>query len=328
MAANKPKKRQLLRNNEYYDTQAIFDGLYQRSQDGDVFTNLMELIVSEQNIMLAYRSIKKNKGSKTKGVNSTTIIEMGEKQPKELIAYVRQRLQNFRPQPVRRVEIPKPDGRMRPLGIPTMEDRLIQQCIKQVLDPICEAKFYKHSYGFRPNRSAHHAVARAMFLANISKYRYVVDVDIKGFFDNVDHGKLLKQLWTLGIRDKHLLCVLSKMLKAPIQGEGIPEKGVPQDGIHSPQLANVVPNELDWWVASQWENQPTHKPYKSDNSRYSMVISKERLSMWRESRCFRFVKYLRHRPYAFLKKLAAIQKWEGLKFMNCKKRSVRIFCSK
>lgn len=228
MAANKPKKRQLLRNNEYYDTQAIFDDLYESSQRGDVFTHLMELIVSEQNIMLAYRSIKKNKGSKTKGVNSTTIIEMGEKPPKELIAYVRQRPQNFHPQPVRRVEIPKPDGRIRPLGIPTMEDRLIQQCIKQVLDPICEAKFYKHSYGFRPNRSAHHAVARAMFLANISKYRYVVDVDIKGYFDNVGHGKLLKQLWTLGIRDKHLLCVLSKMLKAPIQGEGIPEKGVPQ----------------------------------------------------------------------------------------------------
>lgn len=271
MAANKPKKRQLLRNNEYYDTQAIFDDLYESSQRGDVFIHLMELIVSEQNIMLAYRSIKKNKGSKTKGVNSTTIVEVGEKQPKELIAYVRQRLQNFHPQPVRRVEIPKPDGRLRPLGIPTMEDRLIQQCIKQVLEPICEAKFYKHSYGFRPNRSAHHAIARAMFLANISKYRYVVDVDIKGFFDNVDHGKLLKQLWTLGIRDKRLLSVLSKMLKAPIQGEGIPKKGVPQGGILSPLLANVVLNELDWWVASQWETQPTHRPYKTDGDRYTTL---------------------------------------------------------
>lgn len=128
MAANKPKKRQLLRNNEYYDTQAIFDDLYKCSQCEDVFTHLMELIVSEQNIMLAYRSIKKNKGSKTNGVNSTTIIEIGEKQPKELIAYVRQRLQNFHPQSVRRVEIPKPDGRMRPLGIPTMEMWLVSRC--------------------------------------------------------------------------------------------------------------------------------------------------------------------------------------------------------
>ena len=208
MAVNQPKKKQSLRNNEYYNTQEIFDDLYEKSQHGEVFTHLMELITSEQNILLAYRAIKKNKGSKTKGVNSTTIVEMGEKRPEELVAYVRMRLQNFHPHAVRRVEIPKPDGRMRPLGIPTMEDRMIQQCIKQVLEPICEARFHKHSYGFRPNRSAHHAVARAMFLVNISKYRYVVDVDIKGFFDNVDHGKLLKQLWTLGIQDKRLLGVV------------------------------------------------------------------------------------------------------------------------
>lgn len=185
-----------------------------------------------------------------------------------MIAYVRKRLQNFHPHAVRRVEIPKPDGRKRPLGIPTIEDRIIQQCIKQVLEPICEAKFYKHSYGFRPNRSAHHAVARAMFLVNIAKYRYVADVDIKGFFDNVDHGKLLKQLWTLGIRDKRLLCVLSKMLKAPVYGEGVPAKGVPQGGILSPLLANVVLNELDWWVASQWEVFPTKNYYSHELSRY------------------------------------------------------------
>lgn len=268
MAANKPKKKQTLRNNEYYSTQKIFDDLCQRSQNGECFTHLMKLIASEQNILLAYRAIKKNKGSKANGVNSTTIIEMGEKQPEELIAYVRKRLQNFQPHAVRRVEIPKPDGRMRPLGIPTIEDRIIQQCIKQVLEPICEAKFYKHSYGFRPNRSAHHAVARAMFLVNISKYRYVVDVDIKGFFDNVNHGKLLKQLWTLGIRDKQLLCVLSKMLKAPIRGEGIPQKGVPQGGILSPLLANVVLNELDWWIASQWEVFPTKTKYCREVGKY------------------------------------------------------------
>lgn len=263
MAVNKPKKKQSLRNNEYYSTQELFDELYERSKHGEIFTNLMELITSEQNILLAYRAIKKNKGSKTKGVNSTTIVEMGEKRPEELVAYVRKRLQNFNPHAVRRVEIPKPDGRMRPLGIPTMEDRIVQQCIKQVLEPICEAKFYKHSYGFRPNRSAHHAVARAMFLVNISKYRFVVDVDIKGFFDNVDHGKLLKQLWTLGIRDKQLLCVLSKMLKAPIRGEGIPQKGVPQGGILSPLLSNIVLNELDWWIASQWEEFPHLQRYRS-----------------------------------------------------------------
>ena len=97
----------------------------------------------------------------------------------------------------------------------------------------------------------------------------MVDVDIKGFFDNVNHGKLLKQLWTLGIRDKQLLCVLSKMLKAPIQGEGVPEKGVPQGGILSPLLSNVVLNELDWWIASQWEIYQPCKAYKTNQHRYT-----------------------------------------------------------
>ena len=264
MATNeRTLKKQKLRNNEYYGTQEMFDDLYIKSELGYMFQNLMELIESENNILLAYRNIKKNKGSKTQGTNSTNIADISKMTPDEVIAYVRLRLHNFTPHSVRRVEIEKYDGRLRPLGIPTIEDRLIQQCIKQILEPICEAKFYKHSYGFRPNRNTHHAMARAMFLANIAKYHYVVDIDIKGFFDNVNHGKLLKQLWTLGIRDKNLLSIISKMLKAEIRGIGIPDKGVPQGGILSPLLSNVVLNELDWWIASQWENAPTRKQYKS-----------------------------------------------------------------
>lgn len=264
MATNeRTLKKQKLRNNEYYGTQEMFDDLYTKSKSRYMFQNLIELIGSKNNILLAYRNIKKNKGSKTQGTNTTNIEDIGKMTPNEVIAYVRLRLHNFTPHSVRRVEIEKYDGRLRPLGIPTIEDRLIQQCIKQILEPICEAKFYKHSYGFRPNRNTHHAMARAMFLANIAKYHYVVDIDIKGFFDNVNHGKLLKQLWTLGIRDKNLLSIISKMLKAEIRGIGIPDKGVPQGGILSPLLSNVVLNELDWWIASQWENAPTRKQYKS-----------------------------------------------------------------
>ena len=192
-AAKRPKK-QKIRNNEYYDTQALFDDLYAKSKRKFIFKDLMQYITSRENILLAYRNIKKNRGSKIKGVNQSTILSVAGENPEALISYVRNRLDWFTPHPVRRVEIPKPNGGIRPLGIPTIEDRLIQQCILQVLEPICEAKFYAHSYGFRPNRGTRDAIARANFLTSRNNFQYVVDIDIKGFFDHVNHAKLLKQI--------------------------------------------------------------------------------------------------------------------------------------
>lgn len=247
----KVSNKKALRFNEYYDTQKIQDELYQLSAEGShVFRDLMSYITQEENILLAYRNIKSNKGSKTAGTNKRTIIDVGEENPYQLVQYVQNRFNNFQPHSIRRVEIPKPNGKTRPLGIPTIEDRLVQQCIKQILEPILEAKFHKHSYGFRPERSSHHAIA--IFQQWTFKgFHYVVDIDIKGFFDNVNHGKLLKQLWTMKIRDKTFISILSRMLKAEVKGIGKSTKGTPQGGILSPLLANVVLNELDWWIDSQ-----------------------------------------------------------------------------
>ena len=262
----KLKKKQKLRNNEYYNIQEMFDELYNKAKNKDnyKFYKLIDLITDKRNIELAYRNIKKNTGSKTSGTNRHTIDDMAKITNGDYVGYIKRRLQNYHPHTVRRVEIPKPNGKTRPLGIPTIEDRIIQQCIKQVLEPICEAKFYNHSYGFRPNRSTHHAISRSYTLAN-KNFHYVVDIDIKGFFDNVNHGKLLKQLWTLGIQDKQLLSIISKMLKAPIEGIGVPTKGTPQGGILSPLLSNIVLNELDWWISNQWETFETKHKYSAKN---------------------------------------------------------------
>lgn len=263
MATENLKKKQL-RYNEYYDMQAIFDDLYDKSKNKPNyrFYKLMGLITKPENIELAYRNIKRNTGSKTKGTDSITIVDLEKLTVEEIVTEVQRRLENYSPSKVRRVLIPKPySDKMRPLGIPCMWDRLIQQCIKQVLEPICEAKFYNHSYGFRPNRSCQDALARCSHLMQLTKLHYVVDIDIKGFFDNVNHGKLIKQIWNLGIQDKQLICIIGKMLKAPIEGEGIPTKGTPQGGILSPLLSNIVLNELDWWIANQWEYMKTEKDY-------------------------------------------------------------------
>lgn len=254
-------KKQKLRNAEYYDMQSVFDKLYADSKKGLKFTDLVEIIKSPENIKLAYRNMRKNKGSKTAGTDKKTISDLDKWKESSLIAHVQRKLDWYIPQKVRRVKIPKDNGKTRPLGIPTIMDRLIQQCVLQVLEPICEAKFFERSNGFRPNRSAENAVAQAERMMQNMNLHYVVDVDIKSFFDNVSHGKLLKQMWTMGIQDKKLLCIISAMLKAEVAGIGFPEKGTPQGGIISPLLSNIVINELDWWVASQWENIPTRENY-------------------------------------------------------------------
>lgn len=266
-------KKSKLRHNEYYDIQDSLDELYARSKNNQNFYNLIDLMQTEENIRLAYRNIKANKGSKTPGVDGMTISDIKKLTIEKIVGKVKTMFKRYFPQPVRRVLIPKDSGEgTRPLGIPTIWDRIFQQCILQILEPICEPKFHNHSYGFRPNRSTSDAIARLYHRINIAGHHYCVDVDIKGFFDNVNHGKLLKQMWAMGIRDKSLISIISRLLKAEIDGVGIPTKGTPQGGILSPLLSNIVLNELDWWVSDQWETfdatTSKGKSYSSSDKKY------------------------------------------------------------
>ena len=261
-----------LRHAEYYGMQEIFDELYAESKSGKIFEDLMPLILNRENILLAYRNIKSNAGSKTAGTDGLTIKDVGRLTPDEVVEKVRYIVtaseQGYKPKPVRRKNIPKlyDTTKTRPLGIPCIWDRLIQQSIKQILDPICEARFSKNNYGFRPGRSVENAISHVYRLLQLSHLHYVIEFDIKGFFDNVDHSKLIRQIWAMGIRDKKLIFVIKRILKAPIKmpdGKTIQSvRGTPQGGIISPLLANIVLNELDQWIASQWENNPVTKNYK------------------------------------------------------------------
>jgi RNA-directed DNA polymerase len=255
---------QALRHWEYYGMTEPFTDLHERAGKRESFSHLYDLITSRENIRLAYRTMKSNNGSRTPGTDGKTITDIKKLSEDELVTEIQNNLKEYRPKKVRREFIEKDNGKWRPLGIPCILDRIIQQCFKQVLEPIAEAHFYQHSYGFRPLRSTHHAMARVQFLVNRAQLHYVVDIDIQGFFDNVNHTLLLKQLWNMGIQDRKVLACISKMLKAEIDGEGIPSKGVPQGGLASTLFSNVVLNDLDHWVAGQWELFPLTQPHETE----------------------------------------------------------------
>ena len=280
-------KQKKLRHLEYYDLQETFDKLYEKSKQGELFTNLIGLISSEENIKLAYRNIKRNAGSNTSGTDKKTIRDIEKLSAEKLVEMIQEKFRFYKPQPVKRKEIPKPNGKTRPLGIPAITDRIVQQCILQVLEPICEAKFHERNNGFRPNRSAENALAQCYKMIQQQNLHFVVDIDIKGFFDNVNHSKLIRQIWTMGIRDKKLICVIKQMLKAPVimpDGSKVyPDKGTPQGGILSPLLANIVLNELDWWISSQWEAMPTRTQYKPQINKSGTICVSDKYRVLRKT---------------------------------------------
>jgi len=214
--------------------------------ENDSLTNcLMEQICNPANMNRAYKRVKANKGSP--GIDGMRIDEMREFIAAHKESLIQSLLEGrYRPQPVRKVEIPKPDGSKRQLGIPTVIDRLVQQAILQVLQPIYERGFSNSSYGFRPGRSAHQAIKRAQEHVQAG-YRTVVDIDVEKFFDRVNHDILMSRI-ARRIKDKRLLKVIRCFLEAGIMEGGVcieRHEGTPQGGPLSPLLSNILLDELD-----------------------------------------------------------------------------------
>ena len=207
---------------------------------------LMERVLARANLQRALKQVRSNRGAP--GIDGMSVDALPS-YLKEHWPGIRAQLVagSYRPQPVRRVEIPKPDGRMRPLGIPTVLDRFIQQAIAQVISEQWEPHFHRCSYGFRPQRSAHQAVRQLQADIRSGK-RWVVDLDLEAFFDRVNHDRLMVRL-KRHVADEALLRLINRYLKAGVYvGEHIQatSTGVPQGGPLSPVLANVVRDELDW----------------------------------------------------------------------------------
>lgn len=206
---------------------------------------LLEKILDDNNLFRAYKQVYKNKG--TSGIDKVTVEELGfyMYQHKEEI---KEQIRNlkYRPRPVRRVEIPKENGKMRKLGIPTVVDRLIQQAMVQVLSPIFEQQFSDSSYGFRPNRSCEMAIIKVLEYFN-DGYDWIVDIDLQAFFDNVNQDKLIGIIRRT-IKDGRVVSLIRKYLVSGVMINGVcqPIKmGTPQGGNLSPLLSNIMLNELD-----------------------------------------------------------------------------------
>ena len=206
---------------------------------------LWEAVFSRTNLFAALERVQSNGGAA--GVDGMSVKEL----PVHLKAHwvnIRAKLDEgkYQPSPVRRVEIPKAGGGVRQLGIPTVQDRLIQQALHQVLSPLFEATFSEQSYGFRPGRSAHDAVRVAKNYIESGK-RWVVDIDLERFFDTVNHDRLMARVKDV-VKDKRVLRLMNAYLQAGVMVNGVvmeTEEGTPQGGPLSPLLSNIVLTELD-----------------------------------------------------------------------------------
>jgi len=220
------------------------DFIYEKSKTGKGFNGILEAAFNEVTIITAIHNIKSNKGANTPGIDGSRMDKYLQMDKNKLIGLIQKSIKDYKPKPVRRTYIKKANGKLRPLGITTVIDKIIQECIRIIIEPICEAKFYPQNFGFRPYRATNHAMAFAKTLINLNtpqKPVIAIEGDIEGYFDNINHRILLRKLYRIGVKDKRIIEIIKKMLIAGYvynKEKFQTEKGTVQGGCISPLLGS------------------------------------------------------------------------------------------
>lgn len=267
-------------NKEYNDK---LDDLYQKSKEGYNFYNLLDLILSKENILTALKILKEDKKSSIRRKDGKNISDIGVLKLHDVIKYLRFILlendHGYRPKPT---EIVKTESRNFGVeyvqGMPCIWDKLIQQAVKQIIEPICEGKFSNNSFGHRPSTNIENALASYYKLLQIQKCHFVVEININSFFEGVNHSILKKKIWNIGIRDKKVIGIISRILSGPLRYPDnkvkFPKEGVIQCGLLTSLLTNIYLHEFDKWIDSQWQEHPIAAKYAIDRRAQGKGIDK------------------------------------------------------
>lgn len=316
---------QLMKETSFKDEERyirlICEKLYKDSCDKTiVFTKLLNFVISKQNIMVAYKKLSQTSISYIKDCDRQNIVSISSLSVDDVVKTVRyilcDTIHGYRTKPVSLSFIEKMNGVMKPFSVGGIWDRLIQQCILQILGPICEAKFSDNSYGSRPIRSYEQALSKVYRLMQRSHLHYVIIIKFIDFYEHVNHAKLIRQIWALGIRDKRLICILKQILCN--LSSNIKKQGISCSGILMPLFANINFNEFDHWIDSQWQAFPMIHYYtenidrKSGMPNYGSAYRAMRKTTLKEMNLVRFnediLVFCRTKDHAN-RALIAISKW-------------------
>ena len=239
------------------DFQSVYNDLYTRAKNNECFTDLKSLILDKQNIIWAIDNIK----------NSINFNELNSLSVDDIVIKIHDLCSiKYMPHTIIVKQIILKDGKKQYIGVPTIWDKLIQQCIKQILEPICEAHFYKYNYSFKPNCITENIISVVYNRLQLNKVYNVIKLDINDFYNKINHSKLIKQLWTLGVHDKWLLYQIRNILLTPVMYNkqiAHPKQGIIQSGILHQLFLSIALNEFDHWIKSQWEENPVINNYSN-----------------------------------------------------------------